>query len=279
MASKIPAMNSIAFLRFMENPDSNARIEEEYKSIMTQQKEEVETKYCVSFLQFLCLNPRLENNSVISRASFMDGYDHKRKFLCTKHPLKEECENFWQAAWDNQVELIIMMDQLSDKKYQYWSPKEKKHLVCGKFKIKTRKIIVHQSYILTVLRLTETALKPKQRHLICHYQYTAWPKGGLPECNKFLEFYLCVENMYLQLINKTPHKKFAPILIHCFNALGRSQVYCAVDISIKQLVMTKMISLSHVLENMEEQKCGSINSLDLYVLCYKIMKTYIRQYL
>lgn len=81
--------------------------------------------------------------------------------------------------------------------------------------------------------------------------------------------------MYLQLQKQTPNKKFAPMLIHCSDGLGYSQVYCAVDICITQLEFTQEIKLSQVVEKMREQRPGSINSSDLYLLCYRLMMTYL----
>nr|ACE75369.1 protein tyrosine phosphatase [Glyptapanteles indiensis] len=282
MALCIPIMNGDDFVRFMKKPNSKYRIEEEYKSIIMKQGEEIdstpeqnkelEIKGCLSYLQFLYYGPQLKNNQVLPGTSFVDGYDTKQKFLCTKNPLEEDCGTFWQTVWDNQVEIIVMTDQLTDKSYQYWSPKEKHFFMCGKFKIKTQKIMIYPYFTVTLLSLTATALKPKQKRLIFHYQYTAWLISNLCQADPFISFYFFVDSMYLQLRNVMPNKKFAPILVHCFSGLGSSQVFCVIDVCITQFEKTKMLSLSHVLEKMREQKHGSINSSDLYVLCYQIMK-------
>nr|ACE75458.1 protein tyrosine phosphatase [Glyptapanteles indiensis] len=287
MASCIPRMNRDDFLRFMETPDSKSRIVEEYKSIVTkleegiyclpEQTEEVEIKGCLSYLQFLYYGTQLKNNEVITRISFVDGYDVKQKFLCTKNPREEDCGAFWKTVWDNQVELIVMMGQLNDKSYQYWSPQEKRVLVCGKFKVKTRKIMVYSCFTVTLLNLTATELQPKQMRSIIHCQYTGWPNGNLCQAETFLNFYGYVDSVYLYLRDKNANKKCPPILVHCFDGLGKSQVFCAIDIWITQFEMTKMLFLSDGFEEMREQKRGSINSPDLYVLCYQVMQNYLQR--
>lgn len=288
MASYIRRMSCEKFVLFMEEPNSEARIVEEYESIIKKQGEElhctpegnkeVQINGCLSYLQFLYYGPQLKNNQEIPKVSFVDGYDIKRKFLCTKNPLEEDCGTFWQTVWDNKVQIIVMMGQLTENSYQYWSPQKKNSMVFGKLKIRTQKITIHPHFILTLLILTETELKPavvKEKRLIFHFQYTAWPKDNSPKPEEFVSFYFLVHHVYLQLRNETPIKKFTPILIHCLDGLGSSQIFCAFDIFITQFESTKTLLLSHVFEQLREQKHGSINSSDLYVVYYQIVKTYI----
>ncbi|CAH2101438.1 unnamed protein product [Euphydryas editha] len=131
MASCFPSMNINDFLRFMDEPNSQNRIIKEYNSIVSKQEEEtrhrlnkkLEINGCFSALKFLHHGPR-SRNLVIPGASFINGYETKRKFICTKNPEKEDCDLFWQTVWDNKVEIIVMTCKLTDKCYQYWSPKE-----------------------------------------------------------------------------------------------------------------------------------------------------------
>ncbi|AAV98023.1 protein tyrosine phosphatase [Cotesia plutellae polydnavirus] len=278
---RIPRMKADEFLRFMEDPKSKVRIVEEYQSTFLkegeeikstlEQNKEVEIKGCLSYLQFLYYGPASKKNQAILRASFVDGYDTKHKFLCTKNPAEEDSEVFWQSVWDNHVEIIVMIGKLTEKSYQYWSSTERQSVVSGKFKITTREVIVHSHFTATLLTLTSM----KQRRLVFHYQYTDWPKGSLPHPGHFLDFYFFVDNVYLKLKNRMPNNKSTPILIHCFDGLGGSQVFCAIDICITKYDLTKVVSLSHVVERMREQKPGSINSSDLYALCYEIIKGYV----
>ncbi|CAG4969548.1 unnamed protein product [Colias eurytheme] len=189
--SCIPKMKADEFLRFMEDPKSKARIVEEYQSKFMkegeemkstlEQSEEVQITGCLSYLQFLYYGPQPKKNQVIPRASFVDGYDTKHKFLCTKKPAAEDFETFWQTVWSNHVEIIVMIGKLTES-YQYWSP-ERRSVVSGKFKITTRKVTVYSFFTATVLSLTSMTLKPKQKRLVFHYQYTDWPKGDAMNAN------------------------------------------------------------------------------------------------
>lgn len=212
---------------------------------------------------------------MLPRARFVDGYDTKHKFLCAKNPAEEDSEMFWQSVWDNHVEIIVMIGKLNEKSFQYWSSTQRQSVLSGKFKITTREIAVHSYFTATVLSLTSTTLKSKQRRSVVHYQFTDWPKGSLPQPGHFLDFYFFVDDVYLKLKNRMPDKKAAPILIHCFDGLGGSQMYCAIDICITKYDLTKVVSVSYVVERIREQKPGAINSSDLYALCYEIVKGYV----
>ncbi|CAH2101439.1 unnamed protein product [Euphydryas editha] len=281
----IPRMNADEFRRFMEDTKSKTRIINEYQSLFMKKEEEikstleqnkeVEIKGCLSYLQFLYYGPQSKKNQVVPKVSFVDGYDIKHKFLCTKNPTKEDSEMFWQSVWDNHVEIIVMIGKLNEKSFQYWSSTERKSVVSGKFKITTREVIVHSHFTATMLTLTSMTLKPRQRRLVFHYQYTEWPKGSLPHPKHFLDFYFFFDNAYDKLKNRMPDKKAAPVLIHCFDGLGGSQVFCAIDICKTKYDSTDVVSVSHVVERMREQKPGSINSSDLYTLCYEIVKGYV----
>ncbi|KAH0556440.1 hypothetical protein KQX54_000037, partial [Cotesia glomerata] len=197
MASCFPSMNFNDFLRFMDEPNSQARIIKEYNSVVLKQEEEtshrqnkkLEMNGCFLNLPFLChgLQPK---NLVIPGASFIDGYETKRKFICTEYPREKDCDLFWQTVWDNKVKIIVLTCKLTDKCYQYWSPKEGYVLATKNFKITTSSIKIDSHYTLTSLTLITSELKPKQKRMIFHYQYTAWPRDKFPhQPDAFINFY------------------------------------------------------------------------------------------
>lgn len=277
-------MNTDDFLRFMDGPNSQARIIEEYNSIVSTQEEEIRhrpTKKlkingCFSYLQCLFNGPQF-NDSMIPEASFVDGYETERKFICTKNPREKDCEMFWQTVWDNEVEVIVMTCKLTDESYQYWSPKEGYILASKKFKIKTRRIFINSHYTLTLLFLTASELKLKPMRMIYHYQYTAWPRSKFPhQLDAFIDFYCFVNDTHVKLANRVADKKFPPMLVHCLDGLGSSQVFCAFDICITQFNRTGILSLPDVFKKMLKLKHGSmVNHSDLYVLCYQLVKAYL----
>ncbi|KAH0545782.1 hypothetical protein KQX54_003024 [Cotesia glomerata] len=211
---------------------------------------------CFLNLPFLChgLQPK---NLVIPGASFIDGYETKRKFICTEYPREKDCDLFWQTVWDNKVKIIVLTCKLTDKCYQYWSPKEGYVLATKNFKITTSSIKIDSHYTLTSLTLITSELKPKQKRMIFHYQYTAWPRDKFPhQPDAFINFYHFVNSTYVKLKSRATEKKFPPILVHCLDGVGSSSVFCAFDICITQFHRTGLLSLPNVLSKMQEQKHG-----------------------
>ncbi|CAG4969543.1 unnamed protein product [Colias eurytheme] len=99
MAACFPSKNINDFLRFMDEPNSQARVIEEYNAIVSKQEEErrhrlnkkLEINGCFSNLKFPRQCPRSKNLVI---PSFVDGYETKRKFICAKNPEKKDCEMF-----------------------------------------------------------------------------------------------------------------------------------------------------------------------------------------
>lgn len=271
------------FRRFMNEPNLQACIAEEYNSITSKQKKErhhgmikkLKITGCFPYLPFRLYSPQ-SNKLITRRTSFIDGYETKRKFICTKNPQKNDYETFWQTAWDNKVEIIVMTCQLTHNSYQYWSPKEGYVLIGKNFKVKTWRIIISSHYTLTLFSLTASELKSKPERMIFHYQYTAWPRDKFPhQLDAFIDFYYFVNDTYVTLGSRRADKQFPPILVHCLDGVGSSQVFCALDICITQLNRTGMLSLPNALTKMQKQKHGSINNSDLYALCYQLVKAYL----
>ncbi|XP_061712790.1 tyrosine-protein phosphatase non-receptor type 9-like [Cydia pomonella] len=265
-------MNTNDFLHFMDQPNLQARIVREFNSIISEQG--AEQKGCNPLVHYL--RRKKLNDEANQEASFVDGYDTHRKFLCIKNPSVKDRDMFWQAVWDNKVQIIVMTCQLIDQTYQYWSPKERYTLVNKKFNVKTLKIIIFPHYTITVLSLYQTGPKYKQSRPIFHYQYTAWPKEKFDhQLDAFVEFHNFVNERYVKLKKQVADKTFPPMLVHCNEGIGSSDVFCALDMCIYQLKATGIVSLPHTLKIMRQQKFGSFCHSDLYVLSYRLIKAYL----
>lgn len=283
MASCIPAMNGSDFLGFMNEPNFQARIIEEYNSMFSmereeiqhrpEQKEKLENKGCLPLAHYLHCCTKLSNYEAILGASFVDGYDVKQKFLCTENPRKEDCDKYWQAAWDHKVQIIVMTCLLTANSYQYWSPKEGSVLVYKKFTVKTLDIKVLSHCTITLLSLSDQIGEGRK---IFHCQYTAWPRAKFAhQPDSFIDFYRCVDDMNVTLQKRVADKKIPPIIVHCADDVGSSDVFCVFDVCVTQFEATGLLSLPNVVKKIRQQKHGSITRSDLYVLCYKLFKAYL----
>lgn len=286
MASHTQSMTATDFLRFMDEPDSQVQILEEYNSIVLTQKElrhspdqndDLENKGCFPLVHYLHRSAKLSNNEATLNASFVDGYDVKRKFLFIRSPRAEDCNKFWQTVYDNKVQIIVMTCRLKDKSFQYWSPKEGCILVCNKLTIKTVEIKIQSHFILTLLNLTDQSGRGRK---IFHFQYTAWPRAKFShQPDAFIDFFHNVNGLYVHLKERVVNKKLAPVLVHCLDGVGSSDLFCLFDICVTQFEKTGMLLLPNVLKKMRQQKHGSINRSDHYVLCYHLVEAYIKDHL
>ena len=55
------------------------------------------------------LNPSDPNdNKDYINASFVDGYQQKKAYICCMGPLDKTCDDFWKMVWQEEVRLIVM---------------------------------------------------------------------------------------------------------------------------------------------------------------------------
>nr|CCQ19296.1 PTP-ZETA [Cotesia sesamiae Kitale bracovirus] len=279
-------INGSDFLSLINKPDSLPRIIAEYHAIVSKHEEEEDSatalnaKNCkkergMHFMRYLNRLIKLRNDKTVLDASFVDGYDFERKYICIKSLQENDCDKFWQAVSNYKVQIIVLMSQLSDKKcYQYWSPKEGCVKVSDKFRIKTLKISITPHFNLTLLSLTD---KFGREQKISHYQYTAWPRDKFSHNpNAFIDFYCSIKDMCLQLERETADKKIPPIIVQCLDGIGSSAVFCVFDICVAQFDKTETLSLPSVLKKIRQQKYGFMNCLDDYILCYQLLGAYIK---
>ncbi|AEE09463.1 protein tyrosine phosphatase [Cotesia vestalis bracovirus] len=222
-------INGSDFLSFISKPDSLTRIIAEYYAIVPKNEEEEDSvsaqnaKKCkkergMHLTRYLNRRIKLRNDGIVLDASFVDGYDFERKYICIKSLQEDDCDKFWQAVSNYKVQIIVVMSRLSDKKcYQYWSPKEGCVKVSDKFRIKTLEINIKPHFNLTLLSLTD---KFGREQKISHYQYTAWPGDNFSHNpDAFIDFYCSVKDMCLQLERQTADKKIPPIIVQCLDGI------------------------------------------------------------
>ncbi|CAG5075837.1 Similar to cc_ptp.z_17.3 [Cotesia congregata] len=280
-------INGNDFLSFINKPDLLTRIIKEYYALVPKHKEEgnsasaqnenkCKKELGMHLTRYLNRRIKLRNDGRVLDASFVDGYDFERKYICIKRLQEDACDKFWQAVSNYKVQIIVLISRLSDKKcYQYWSSKEGCVKVSDKFRIKTLKIIIKPHFNLTLLSLTD---KFGQEQKISHYQYTAWPGDNFShKPDAFIDFYCNVKDMCLQLERQTADKKIAPIIVQCLDGIGSSAVFCVFDICATQFDKTGTLSLPSVLKKVRQQKYGFMNCLDDYVLCYQLLAVYVKE--
>nr|AGO14408.1 PTP-Z [Cotesia sesamiae Mombasa bracovirus] len=280
-------INGSDFLSFINKPDSLPRIIAEYHAIVPKHEEEEDSasaqnaKKCkkergMHLTRYLNHLIKLRNDGTVLDASFVDGYDFERKYICIKSLQENDCDKFWQTVSNYKVQIIVLMSRLSDKKcYQYWPPKKGCVIVSDQFRIKTLEISITPHFNLTLLSLTD---KFGREQKISHYQYTACPRDNFSHNpNAFIDFYYGIKDMYLQLERQTAEKKIPPIIVQCLDGIGSSAVFCVFDICAAQFDKTETLSLPSVLSKVHRQDNGFTIYLDNYILCYQFLGEYVKK--
>lgn len=70
--------------------------------------------------------------------SFRKGYYQVDQFLITKHPLKDQRENFWTLIWHNRSDTIVSLygdENIDSDVYDYW-PLSNEIIDCEKFSVR-----------------------------------------------------------------------------------------------------------------------------------------------
>ncbi|XP_061728680.1 tyrosine-protein phosphatase non-receptor type 9-like [Cydia pomonella] len=278
-------MNGNDFLLFMSKRNSLTSVIAEYHSIVPMRKEkllktsiqdenESENEGDIQFERHLYRWVKLKSKETVFGATFVDGYEIERKYICTKSR-QDVYGNFWEIVWKYKVQVIVMMDQFSDKESnQNLFPDEGCVTVCDKFKIKTLEIRVKPHYKLTLLSLTDQS---GNEHKISHCQYTAWPRDNFShQLDAFIDFYWNVRDLCLQL-EKQADKKTAPMILQCLDGHSSSAVFCVFDICVAEFEKTGTLCVSSVLKKVRQQKYGFMNRLENYTLCYELLSAYVEK--
>ena len=71
------------------------------------------------------LNPlNSDPNSDYINANFVMGYKERKRFVCAQGPMEGTVYDFWRMAWEQRVEIIVMLTNLEEynktKCFQYW---------------------------------------------------------------------------------------------------------------------------------------------------------------
>ncbi|AAW51795.1 PTP 1 [Bracoviriform demolitoris] len=207
-------------------------------------------------------------------ASYVDGHNMKRRFICTQGPLEETALDFWQAVYQDRVRVIVMITKTYEdnkqKCYPYWMTHERSTVTYGELKIRTKKIKSFRNYKVTTLCLTNTNTGTVLD--IKHFAYEDWPQGGVPsDVNNFLDFVLAVRHADSKTevpISSESRVKESPILVHSSAGLDRAPAFCVIDICISKYSESAIIPLLTTVRDLRRQRNNCLSLSTQYIFCY-----------
>ncbi|AAW51792.1 PTP 4 [Bracoviriform demolitoris] len=218
MTTQPDSMSAIDFLIFMEHPVSLSSIADEYYTIVPRQEvkalsssnqtmNEEQEHSCMRIIRFLHCRVKLSGNRNVLNANYVDGYEHKRKYIYTKSPCANNVDEYLQMMWDKNVEIIVVPSRSENDVnfHQYWSPNEGAVIEYDNFKIETLEVTTKPQYILTLLILTN---RKGRIHRISHFEYTAWPVYSIcHDLRAFLDFVSNINEQYTYLEKHKPSRQ------------------------------------------------------------------------
>ncbi|KAG6558334.1 protein tyrosine phosphatase N1 [Microplitis demolitor] len=211
-------------------------------------------------------------------ANYVDGFEDDKKFIITQGPMEETCNDFWKAVWQNNCSIIVMLTPTKGTNgeelcYQYWSLNEDSNIITEDFVIETVNTSVRPTYILTTLRITDKISNDSRR--ISHYQYTEWPVDETPTNHvDFIKFIKIININRKKSGSNNQQQLLSPIVVHCSDGVKKTGIFCAVDISLNQLVLRKTVSLAKTAEKIRQQRHSTISTPDDYLYYNQVIMFY-----
>ncbi|KAG8036835.1 hypothetical protein G9C98_004157 [Cotesia typhae] len=152
-----------------------------------------------------------DSDSTYIHANFVDGFEDKKKFICTQGPKTNTVGDFWKLVWEKDVRMIVSLTQIDceDRKcYEYWVAVEGCELLFGRYTVKTLMIKEEPGFITTLLSIFDVTYG--ESRLVTHYCYSAWPSYGAPaNLKEFLGFMSTVHQEQGWLLERA-RLQFAP---------------------------------------------------------------------
>ena len=175
-----------------------------------------------------------------SRSNDYSKYDNIN-FLASQGPLPETLEHHWQAMYENDVDIIVMLTKLTEgeingnpgtiKCEQYWPIDVGETMTYGNYDIclvtedRLRPVTVkRQLYLLDTRAECDKRQTGKEKTLV-QLHYVGWPDYGVPEENDHIVN--LVKDVREIIKDDTSRQKKCNILVHCSAGVGRTGTFIA----------------------------------------------------
>jgi protein tyrosine phosphatase len=216
--------------------------------------------------------PNSDGNDYIN-ASYIDGYNVQKSYICAQGPLQRTVDDFWQVVWDHQVNIIVMLTNFiegqKNKCAEYFPIKEntkvfaKMHMV-----VVNKSVKVYKDYTLRIFSLENN--KTKKSLTVHHFHYTAWPDFGVPKDPSGV---LAV--LHHARVTRMSHEPSVPVIVHCSAGVGRTGTYLSLDMLMDQVESegeTCVIDIKTLVKNMRDQRNLMVQAPDQYVFIHKAFR-------
>lgn len=226
--------------------------------------------------------PYLENKVMLQDGTEMSASyirlnwsenDLYHNFIASHAPLENNVDLFWQMAWENKIDQIVMVTELTDNGtkqlcYPYWPEASEKILVLNNgmtIELVNEKWLLPDHIENIQIRKFLVSFGDEQR-LITHYWYHNWPDNTAPLQTTTL--YALIQEV---VGDKEKLKTNTPILAHCAAGVGRTGSFIT-GYHLYQRVEQELPlpSLFEFIAQLRWQRPKMVAKFDQYNFCYKI---------
>ncbi len=200
-------------------------------------------------------------------ADYVDGYLKPKAIIATQGPMMSTTSDFWQMIWDEGSHVIVMMTELEEggrpKCHRYWpeAGAEEDH---GGVSV----LLVHETVTkeLSDFELSVQNKMTGEDRTVHLFQMHGWPDHGIPESPAlFVRNVITVKDAHMAVASP------GPLVIHCSAGVGRTGVFCLVDICLHSILDSGYVDVPHTLLLLRLQREGLVQTKVQYEFCYEVL--------
>ncbi|XP_017785982.1 PREDICTED: tyrosine-protein phosphatase 99A isoform X2 [Nicrophorus vespilloides] len=202
-----------------------------------------------------------EDGSDYINATWMQGFSSLREFIITQHPMRNTVKDFWQMAWDHNVQTIVMLSIVDNQDFEVFWPTEHESIDAENYKVKLAKEEAQTNYV--TREFTMQSLQDDYELQVKMIHCTNWP-NSLPNIAEFFQLPYVVQDVKSQN---------GPVVI--VDRFGGSEagIFCSLSTMRKQLMFDNHIDIYMYVKLFHNRRPGIWNSLEEYVKLHLAMQT------
>lgn len=194
-------------------------------------------------------------------------------FIASQAPYAHNIQRFWQLAWENGIDQIVMVTELQDEARgaqcpPYWPLKKGESLSLDD---NMKVTLLEESWLLPEMKESIQMRKFQIRYqgvekTVSHYWYHNWPDQTAPKQDLTLRTLIgAVKSDKASLQTKSP------ILVHCHGGVGRTGVFItAYHMTQRKELNAAPVSMLEFVAHLRWQRPKLVSKPDQYIYCCRL---------